>query len=99
MTLAEAKGRKPWRASSLSRASALAVAGTTSLALTLDPYILGRASSASLHEELPLLMLGVSNAFAYGLGFRPAGRLMRAFISPAATWALLVAGAALVFVH
>jgi predicted membrane protein len=99
MTLAEAKGRKPWRARSWSRAAALAVAGATSLALTLDPYILNRASSASLHEGLPLLMLGVSNAFAYGLGFRPASRSMRAFISPVAAWALLVAGAAFIFVN
>ena len=99
MTLARPEGLKPGRTSSWGRAAALAAAAAISLGLTLDPYVLNGVSSARLHEGLPLLMLGVSNAFAYGLGFRPASRSMRAFISPVAAWALLVAGAAFIFVH
>jgi predicted membrane protein len=81
----------------LSRAAALAAAGAISLALTLDPYVLRGASMAGAHEGLPLLMLGVSSAFAYGLGFRTASQPIRILTHPAATWMMLGVGAALIF--
>lgn len=99
MTLTRSGRSKPGRLTSWSRAAALAVAGVTSLALTLDPYILNGASVARLHEGLPLLMLGVSTAFAYGLGFQPASKPICALIHPATGSALLVAGTMIIFVR
>ena len=97
MTLARPEGLKPGRTSSWGRAAALAAAAAISLALTLDPYVLNGVSSARLHEGLPLLMFGVSSAFAYGLGFRAKSTPIRALTHPAAAWTLLVAGAAFIF--
>ena len=97
MTLARPEGLKPRRTSSWGRGAALAAAAAISLGLTLDPYVLNRLSSARLHEGLPLLMLGVSSAYAYGLGFRANNALIRALTHPAAAWTLLVAGAGLIF--
>lgn len=72
------------------------MAATVSLVLTLDPYILRGASTIRIHSGLPLLMLGVSVAFAHGLGFQPASRLSRALLHPAVGWTLLGAGASLI---
>jgi predicted membrane protein len=82
-----------------SRAVALTAAGAASLALTLDPYVLSDVSSARVHEGMPLLMLGVSGAFAYGLGFRPAQPILRALLHPAVASVLFGAGAALLALH
>ena len=97
MTLARPEGLKPGRTSSWGRAAVLAAAAAISLGLTLDPYVLNGVSSARLHEGLPLLMLGVSSAFAYGLGFQAKSAAIRALTHPAAAWTLLVAGAAFIF--
>jgi predicted membrane protein len=97
MTVAGADGAEPGVASPWSRAAALAAAAAISLALTLDPYLLSGASAARVHEGLPLLMLGVSSAFAYGLGFRTSSPPIRILTHPAAAWTMLGAGAALVF--
>ena len=74
------------------RAISLAVAGVVSVALTVDPYILRGVSGARVHAGLPLLMLGVASALAYGLGFEPGGRVSRVLLHPAFAWALLGTG-------
>ena len=78
------------------RAASLAIAAIVSLILTLDPYILRTASTFRVHTGLPLLMLGVSVAFAHGLGFQSASRLSRALLHPVTGWTLLMAGASLI---
>jgi predicted membrane protein len=77
------------------RALALAVAGATSLVLTLDPYVLAGVSASRVHTGLPLLMLGVSGAFIFGFGFTPTHRVARGLFHPALTWGLFGVGAAL----
>jgi predicted membrane protein len=78
-----------------SQALALSAAASISLALMLDPYILSGVSALRIHEGLPLLMLGVSSAFAYGFGFTPAGAISRMLLHPALAWASLGVGGAL----
>jgi predicted membrane protein len=82
-------------ARSWARAFELAAVGAISLALTLDPYILGGVSSSRVHAGLPVLMLGVSSAFADGLGFSASSRLMRTLFHPALAWALIGVGMSL----
>ena len=82
----------------IGRAASLAIAATVSLVLTLDPYILRSASTIRIHIGLPFLMLGVSVAFAHGLGFQPGSPLSRALLHPAVGWGLLAAGASLIAV-
>jgi predicted membrane protein len=89
----KATGERPWRG--WARALALAVAGAISLALTLDPYLLNGVSPLRVHTGLPLLMLGVSSAFADGLGFSASNRVVRALLHPGLAWALIAAGALL----
>lgn len=79
----------------LSRALALVAGCVFSVALLLDPYLLKGVSLVRVHEGLPLLMLGVSTAFAYGFGFSSERPLVRALLHPALAWALIGAGAAL----
>lgn len=83
-------------ASGWARALSLAGAGAISLALTLDPFLLNGVPPLRLHAGLPLMMLGVSGAFAHGLGYRPSSRVIRALVAPATAWLLLVAGASLI---
>ena len=79
----------------LPRALALTFACAVSLALLLDPYLLNGVSLDRVHEGLPLLMLGVSAAFAYGLGFTSDRPIVRALLHPALAWALIGAGVGL----
>lgn len=74
------------------RGLALAVAATISLALTLDPYLLTHVAMARMHAGASLLMIGVSGAFIFGLGFTPASGLARAALHPAAIFAAIGAG-------
>jgi Cyd operon protein YbgE (Cyd_oper_YbgE) len=96
MNLARPDGSGARHAIALGRAASLAVAGLASLALTLDPCLLNGVSATRIHAGLPLLMLGVSGAFACGLGFQPSGRISRALVQPALAWALLGAGTSLI---
>ncbi len=96
MTFARSDGASAGRATIWGRTAALVAAGVISLTLMLDPYMLNGASALRVHEGLPLLMLGVSSAFVYGLGFRPARIATRVLLHPAVTWALLGIGGALV---
>jgi hypothetical protein len=95
MTVALPDERPARLATGLARAASLATAGAISFALMLDPYILNGVSAFRVHAGLPLLMLGASSAFAYGLAFRPSGRITRVLLHPALAWTLLGAGAAL----
>jgi predicted membrane protein len=79
----------------LSRALALSFASAVSLMLLLDPYLLNGVSLVRVHEGLPLLMLGISAAFAYGLGFSATNPIVRALLHPALACALIGAGVGL----
>jgi predicted membrane protein len=81
--------RFPW-----ARTISLVVAGSISLALMLDPYLLRGFSLSRIHEGLPLLLLGVAGAFVHGFGHRAASTFMRALAHPMLSWALLGFGAA-----
>ena len=95
MACALLNGMRAHSATGLARAVSLAAAGGISFALMLDPYILNGVSAFRVHAGLPVLMLGASSAFAYGLAFRPSGRMARVLLHPALAWTLLGAGAAL----
>jgi hypothetical protein len=95
MTFARREGAPRRPATTWGRAVALLAAGAISLALMLDPYILNGASALRVHEGLPLLMIGVSSAFAYGLGLRAFSLTARILLHPALAWALMGVGAAL----
>ncbi|MBV8474531.1 MAG: hypothetical protein JO107_07965 [Hyphomicrobiales bacterium] len=99
MTFARRERGVSARLARWSKAIALAAAGAASLALTLDPYVLNGVSSARVHAGLPLLMLGVSGAFAHGLGFRPAQPILRGLLHPAVAWILFGAGASVLAIH
>jgi predicted membrane protein len=87
------------RTSIWTQAAALVVAGVVSLILMLDPYVLQGVSQTRLHAGLPLLLLGVSGAFVYGFGFRPANGLARASIHPVVLLGLLAVGGAVLVTH
>jgi len=44
---------------------------------------------------LPILLLGVSGAFVYGIGFRPESKFVRIVLGPAAAWILIACGTGL----
>src|ERR1700691_558421 len=81
------------------RALELAAVGAISLALTLDPYILNGVSPLRVHAGLPVLMLGVSGAFADGLGFSASSRFMRTLFHPAIAWTLIGVGMSLMLLR
>jgi predicted membrane protein len=70
----------------------LAAASTLSLSLWFYPYALGTEMSPAVHSALPLLLLGVSAAFVYGVGFTPENRALRVVFSPPVAWPLLILG-------
>jgi predicted membrane protein len=75
----------------------LAAACGASLALTVDPYILRSASTEKVHEGLPLLLLGLSSALVYGLGFEAENPATRLFVRPLTGWTFAAAGALVLF--
>jgi len=79
------------------RAASLAVAGAASLCLLLYPYVLGRHLGPVEHSALPVLLLGSSAAFVYGLGYRPERRVFRILFGPLVAWLLMAVGFALLW--
>jgi len=77
------------------RGLSLLAGSAITLALLLDPRLLGSQLGPVQHSALPLILLGVSAAFIHGVGFRPETKLARLFLGPAAAWLFIASGAAL----
>jgi predicted membrane protein len=82
-----------WRccARAVSLAGGLAIAAT----LFIYPRILGTHLGPLEHSALPLMLLGMSGAFAYGFGFQPESKIGGVLFGPAAAWCLMLSAAAL----
>jgi predicted membrane protein len=46
---------------------------------------------------LPILLLGVSGALVYGVGYRPDHKLLRMLFGPVCAWALMIGGTWMLF--
>ena len=54
------------------------------------PFVLGTQATGLNQSLLLVMMLGIIGAFIYGVGFRPAQKWLRALISPALTWPVML---------
>ena len=70
-------------------------ASAVSLGLMLFPFLLHSVPAARLHSALPLMMLGVTGNFVYGIGYTPDHRFVRIILSPVSAWAMMIGGATL----
>jgi predicted membrane protein len=77
----------------LFRTASFIAALTTSLALTLFPFLLRQVQASRLHGALPIMLLGVAGMLVYGIGYRPDNRLLRVLFGPICAWALTIGGA------
>lgn len=80
------------------RLPSLVTALAISAVLMLYPYVLGTDVTPTAHAALPILLLGVSGALVYGVGYRPDNRLLRILFGPLVSWLLMVIGAGLLVV-
>lgn len=65
--------------------------------IVLYPRAIAEDSTSVSHGALVLMLLGMSSAWVYGLGFTPRNRWLRGVFSPWVAWALMAAGAWFVF--
>ena len=65
--------------------------------IVLYPRAIATDMTTVPHGWLVLLLLGMSAAWVYGLGFEPEHRLLRPFFHPATAWLLMLVGAWQVF--
>ena len=79
------------------RAASFITALTTSLALLLFPFVLREVPAERLHSALPILLLGISTAFIYGVGFKPDNRFLSVVFGPIVTWMMIAGGAMLIW--
>ncbi|WP_213769425.1 cyd operon YbgE family protein [Bradyrhizobium sp. dw_78] len=86
-------------AARLIQTASFAVAAGASLVLMLFPFLLRHVQGAMLHPALSILLLGITGAFVYGIGFRPENRWLRILFGPACAWTLMIGGALLLFVR
>jgi predicted membrane protein len=84
---------RPTVVARLIRTASFVAALTTSLALTLFPFLLRQVQATQLHAVLPIMLLGVAGLLVYGIGYRPDNRLLRMLFGPICAWALTIGGA------
>lgn len=80
------------------RPIAFGVALVASLSLMLFPFLLHGIDGTRLHTGLPVVMLGVTGMFVYGIGYIPDNKLIRVLFGPACASILIVAGGLLLLV-
>lgn len=68
-----------------------------SFAVALYPRAIATDMTTVPHGWLVLLLLGMSSAWVYGLGFEPEHRLLRPLFHPATAWLLMLVGVWQVF--
>jgi predicted membrane protein len=85
-----ASGRSQRRA--FARGLALVAGSAIALTLFVYPFVLGPQMGPREHMALPILLMGVSAAFVYGLGFQPESKLARLILGPAAAWIFILCG-------
>lgn len=73
----------------------------TALALCMLIVFYPRAIAADMstvpHGWMAFMLLGMSSAWVYGLGFIPKNRFLQYFFHPISAWALMLIGAYNVF--
>jgi hypothetical protein len=62
-------------------------------------FLLRHVPAARLHSALPILMFGVADAFAYGIGCTPDNRLFRMLLGPICAWSMIIAGTPLLLIE
>jgi predicted membrane protein len=74
------------------QAASFFTALTASLALMLFPFLLRGLPAERLHSALPILLLGISSAFVYGIGFKPNNRILSVLFGPIVAWIMIAGG-------
>jgi predicted membrane protein len=77
------------------RGISLCFAGTLSVIGLVFPFVLGAQPTGLNQSLLILMMLGMVGGFIHGAGFRPEQKWLRALISPAFTWPVMLLSCAL----
>jgi predicted membrane protein len=85
------------RALRVVQALSFALGLAASVFLMLFPFLLHGVPGTRLHTGLPIMMLGVAGTLVYGIGYVPDNRALRFLFSPFCAWALIIAGAFLLF--
>ena len=78
------------------RLTSFVAASAVSLGLMLFPFLLHSVPAARLHSALPLMLLGVTGGFVYGIGYMPDNTFLRIMFGPVSAWAMMIGGAILV---
>lgn len=81
----------------LLRALSFAVALLFAALIVLYPRAIATDMTTVPHGWLVVLLLGMSSAWVYGLGFEPRHRLLRPLFHSATAWLLMLVGAWQVF--
>lgn len=81
----------------LLRALTFATALSFVALIVIYPRAIASDMSSVPHGWLVLLLLGMSSAWVYGLGFQPEHRLLRGCFHPVTAWLLMTLGAWHVF--
>jgi predicted membrane protein len=74
------------------RALAFLAALACSAVLMIVPFLVVRQMTPRVHAVLPVMLMGVTGLFAYGLGFAPRGAIWRWLFSPWVAWAAVIGG-------
>ena len=83
--------------SGLARFVSLAAAAGLAGFLFVYPRVLGSEPGGAVYGPLVMMMIGISAAFAHGVGFVPKNRHFRWCFGPILAWPLMACGAALLF--
>jgi len=75
------------------RGISLALAGAAAIIGLVFPFLAATQATALNQSIILVMLLGISGAFAYGVGFRVQNKWLATFTHPAFTWPLITAGA------
>lgn len=74
----------------MSRGISLSFAVVLSLVGLVFPFLLGAHATGLNQSILMVMMLGIAGGFIYGAGFKPQQKWLRALLSPAITWPVML---------
>lgn len=72
------------------RLVSLFLAGASSIIGLVFPFLLAVRATGQNQTIFLVMMIGVSGAFIYGVGFQPSGKYSRMSISPSVTWPVIL---------
>jgi predicted membrane protein len=79
------------------RGISLALAGIAAIIGLVFPFLAATQATAMNQSIILIMLLGISGAFVYGVGFRIQNKFLASITSPAVTWPLITAGAVCLF--